>query len=62
MPLITFLSNFFNQSTIDSTNHPPLLRTNTQHNGDAHRDNFVWFDDDFDVGGIIAQLTNINLI
>lgn len=60
MPLITFLSNFFNQSTtIDSTNHPPLLRT--QHNGDAHRENFVWFEDDFDVGGItLFHISNIN--
>lgn len=53
MPIITFLSNFFNQSMINSTNHPPLLRTNNPHS-DAHRDKFVWFEDDFDVAGIVS--------
>lgn len=48
MPLLTYLSSFFNQSTTESTNHPPLERAS----GDIHRGNLVWFEDDFAVGSV----------
>lgn len=51
MPLLTFLNHFFNQTSVETTNHPQLLRGNDQHNGDVHRGNYVWFEDDFSVGG-----------
>lgn len=57
MPLITFLNNFLNQSTTESANNPPLFRGNNQHGSDVHRGNFVWFEDDFGVGGSWALRT-----
>lgn len=52
MPVLAFLNNFVNQSSeVESTDHPPLLRGNDQHNSEVHRGNLVWFEDDFSVGG-----------